>query len=58
MVSTSRTNNNSLASGIVSTALHCGTDELCQTSDIELNETIRITIPHSEDLIVRSMCVT
>ena len=40
-----------LASGIVSTALQCGTGR-CPTDDLQLDTPVRITVEHSENIKV------
>ena len=40
-----------LASGIVSTALQCGTGR-CPTDDLQLDTPVRITIEHSDTVKV------
>ena len=39
-------NSSELASGVVSTALQCGTGR-CLTNDLELNKPVLVTIQHS-----------
>ena len=44
-------NSSVLASGVVSTALQCGTGR-CLTDDLELNNPVRLTIQHSNITMV------
>ena len=45
-----------LASGIVSTALQCGTGR-CPTDDLQLDTPVRITIGHTETVKVVISCI-